>query len=442
MIPNPLKWVELELKRILIRTILDTERNERIKQKREQKRSQEARDHVIYYFHQVDDPYSHLCAQILPLIRENYTVEVKSFLVPPPTKEAAPEPEMLMMHSLNDANMIAPHYGLKFPLVNHLPNHELIRMAQSALISRGNLTSKDLIKIGDLLWANDQSSIENMISSIPGDEVVDNALSLNAESRKKFGHYLGGVFVYEGECYWGIDRLPLLEKRLKKLGLKTNDGPNVVQRKTNDIKDIKNLDLEIDVLWSARSPYSYLAMKPLSELSKKYGVKLNYKIILPMVMRGMKVSLEKRTYITKDCKRIADQNDIPFGNIIDPLGYAVERCYSLYAFVKKHGKEEEYLWAFAESVWAYGKHGYLKKNLKNIIESIGLTWSDAEKELDSENWRDEVERNKERLFELGKWGPPTMILKNKEGKEELIVWGQDRIWLIEERIKMMQTYVN
>ena len=54
MIPNPLKWVELELKRILIRTLLDTERNERIKQKREQKRSREGRDHVIYYFHQVD----------------------------------------------------------------------------------------------------------------------------------------------------------------------------------------------------------------------------------------------------------------------------------------------------------------------------------------------------------------------------------------------------
>ena len=59
MIPNPLKWVELELKRILIRTLLDTERNERIKQKREQKRSREGRDHVIHYFHQVDDPYSH-----------------------------------------------------------------------------------------------------------------------------------------------------------------------------------------------------------------------------------------------------------------------------------------------------------------------------------------------------------------------------------------------
>ena len=164
MIPNPLKWVELELKRILIRTLLDTERNERIKQKREQKRSREGRDHVIYYFHQVDDPYSHLCAQVLPLIRENYAVRVESFLVPPPTKEAAPEPELLMRHSLNDVSMIAPHYGLKFPLVNHLPNQGLIRMAQSALISIGNHTSEDLIKIGDLLWANDQSSIENTVS--------------------------------------------------------------------------------------------------------------------------------------------------------------------------------------------------------------------------------------------------------------------------------------
>ena len=81
----------------------------------------------------------------------------------------------------------------------------------------------------------------------------------------------------------------------------------------------------------------------------------------------------------------------------------------------------------------------MKNNLKKIIESIGLEWEDAEKDLDSEDWRDEVEKNRKRLFELGKWGPPTMILKNKDGYQELVVWGQDRIWLIEEQIKMMQT---
>ena len=442
MIPNPFKWLGLELKRILTRILLDTERDKRAKKKREQKRLREGRSHEIFYFHQVDDPYSHLCAQTLSSLKENYEIELKTFLVPPPTKEAAPEPNLLKRHSLDDAKMIAPHYGLQFPSTTDLPNNEVIRMAQSALISRKDHSSDDLIKIGNFLWANNQSGIQNMITSMPSDERVDDVLSSNAESRKKFGHYLGGIFVYEGECYWGIDRLPLLERRLKKLGLEKNDRPDVVYRKSKDIKEIKNLDLEIDVLWSARSPYSYLAMKPLSGLAKKYHLKINYKIILPMVMRGMKVSLEKRTYITKDCKRIADQNNIPFGNIVDPLGYAVERCYSLYAFTKHHGKEEEYLWAFAESVWANGQHGYLKKNLKNIIESIGLSWIDAEKELDTDSWKNEVEKNKERLFRLGKWGPPTIILKNKEGKEELVVWGQDRIWLIEERIKMMQTRMN
>lgn len=92
-----------------------------------------------------------------------------------------------------------------------------------------------------------------------------------------------------------------------------------------------------------------------------------------MVMRGMKVNYEKRMYITKDCKRVADEKGIPFGNIVDPLGYAVERCYSLYGFAKKHGKEEEYLRAFGQAVWADGTHGYMKNNLKKL--SNPLDWS-------------------------------------------------------------------
>ena len=33
MIPNPIKWFELELKRILMRVLLDTERDKRVKKK-------------------------------------------------------------------------------------------------------------------------------------------------------------------------------------------------------------------------------------------------------------------------------------------------------------------------------------------------------------------------------------------------------------------------
>ena len=439
---NPIKWLELELKRNVTRAILDTEKNLQNKKKREQKRLREGRNHVIYYFHQVDDPYSHLCAQTLPLIANTYDVEIKTFLVPSPTKEAAPEPDLLKSHSLEDAKIIAPHYGFTFPSVNDLPNDKIIQMAQWAFVCMENPSFEDIIKIGDLLWKNDQSSISDLFSEPLNEEIVDTTLSRNSKLRRNFGHYLGGVFVYEGECYLGIDRLSLLEKRLTNLGAKKDEKAKVIQRRSSDVRAIKNLGLEVDILWSARSPYSYLAMKQLRDLSDKYHLKLNYKLILPMVMRGMKVNYEKRMYITKDCKRVADEKGIPFGNIVDPLGYAVERCYSLYGFAKKHGKEEEYLRAFGQAVWADGTHGYMKNNLKKIIESIGLEWEDAEKDLDSEDWRDEVEKNRKRLFELGKWGPPTMILKNKDGYQELVVWGQDRIWLIEEQIKMMQTRIN
>ena len=47
---NPIKWLELELKRNVTRAILDTEKNLQNKKKREQKRLQEGRNHLIYYF--------------------------------------------------------------------------------------------------------------------------------------------------------------------------------------------------------------------------------------------------------------------------------------------------------------------------------------------------------------------------------------------------------
>ena len=69
-----------------------------------------------------------------------------------------------------------------------------------------------------------------------------------------------------------------------------------------------------------------------------------------MVMRGMKVSLEKRTYITKDCKELLIER-YSIRKHVDPLGYAVERCYSLYPLLKGMGRREVSL-GFAESVWA------------------------------------------------------------------------------------------
>ena len=70
--------------------------------------------------------------------------------------------------------------------------------------------NEDKIKKRLIHWKNILISASEQSGRTHIPNLMDqNALSLNAESRKKFGHYLGGVFVYEGESYWGIDRLPL-----------------------------------------------------------------------------------------------------------------------------------------------------------------------------------------------------------------------------------------
>ena len=62
--------------------------------------------------------------------------------------------------------------------------------------------------------------------------------------------------------------------------------------------------------------------------------------------------------------------------------------------------------------------------------------------MDSTNWTIETDKNGETLYELGKWGPPTMTLSNSENENLITVWGQDRIWLIEETINLMQVSNN
>ena len=110
----------------------------------------------------------------------------------------------------------------------------------------------------------------------------------------------------------------------------------------------------------------------------------------------------------------------------------------MFEFAKDNHKEEEYLNAFAKSVWAEGRHGYMDSSLKTIIKGAGLDWEEAKTVLDTDEWRSETDANREALFALGKWGVPTMTLLNADEEQLLTVWGQDRIWLIEETIKLMQ----
>ena len=100
---NIIKWVKLEFGSLYIRRMLSFEAQQKNSLKSENKRQKENRPHTVYYFHEVNDPYSHLCAQILKPLTDNYEINLIPLIVGKPPKSSTPETEMRMKHSIEDA---------------------------------------------------------------------------------------------------------------------------------------------------------------------------------------------------------------------------------------------------------------------------------------------------------------------------------------------------
>src|SRR5689334_19226015 len=91
------------------------------------------RRHVVHYFHQVDDPYSHLAAQLLEPLLERYDIDLDVHLVGPPPNSAAPERERLIAYSRVDAQRIAEARGFAFRDPGAQPVRELVAAATRVL---------------------------------------------------------------------------------------------------------------------------------------------------------------------------------------------------------------------------------------------------------------------------------------------------------------------
>ena len=56
----------------------------------EMKRRVSGRSHQVVYFHQIDDPYSHLLVQALARVQSSYDIDLELRIVPAPADDAAP----------------------------------------------------------------------------------------------------------------------------------------------------------------------------------------------------------------------------------------------------------------------------------------------------------------------------------------------------------------
>jgi 2-hydroxychromene-2-carboxylate isomerase len=399
--------------------------------------------HRVLYFHQVDDPYSHLAAQVLTRLLERYDLELTPHLVAPPSDAAAPERERLVTYSRKDAAEVAPCYGLTFRDPGGPPDAELAQLAGRILAgARGGAAfAAAAVRVGDALWSGNGAALEAVAREHPpvGEAAARSAIASGDQRRRRLGHYLGGTFHYGGEWYWGVDRLHYLERRLASGGVRLPGATAelLVPRRDVTAESLVSSDagLSLEFFPSIRSPYSYISMPRTYELVRRYPVRLVLRPVLPMVMRGLPVPAAKRLYIVFDTKREAEQVGVPFGKICDPVGRPVERCYSLFAWAREQGKAEELLFSFCRAAFGEGIDTGEDAGLRAVVDRAGLPWEDARKRLDSDAWRPEIEANREEMLSLGLWGVPSFRLRGPDGQPDLCTWGQDRIWLVEEEIR-------
>jgi len=396
--------------------------------------------HVLEVFLKVSDPYSYLLAAALPDLHRRFAVDVRCHLVQRLPDNMTPEPELWQRNAVADCTVLAKLYGIPFQARDPFPDARAVTALERelvALLRAGEDPLPLLAPRMNALWRGEYDAGE------PGSRVVEDELAIREYFRAsqnllaRLGHYNSAMVYYDGEWYWGLDRLDHLERRLVAEGLGRWPGTQVrYDRQSRDFclnAEARQLpettrDRPLEMFFSIRSPYSYLGLEKAAQFCHHYGLNLVVRPVLPMVMRGLKVPRAKVLYIFLDAKREADKAGIPFGFVADPLGAGVEACYQLYSYARDEGRGLEYLLSVARGVYAEGVDIADPGGLRKLAERAGLDWSEARRQLGNTVWTEWAQANLEALYGLGLWGVPAFRFG------DVVAWGQDRLWIIEQTV--------
>jgi 2-hydroxychromene-2-carboxylate isomerase len=389
---------------------------------------------MLHYFHDASDPYSHLTAQLLPALARLYHVDIVPHLVGPPTMSAAPDAARLAGWSARDAALLARDRGLDMPETPQSPGAAAIALAQSVLAAM--LAAGDFAEhaggVGSIMWRGEAhtglagrpaASAEATLACVHEGDAL----------RTQLGHYLGATFYFEGEWYWGVDRMHYLEQRLLHAGLGRAPAAGTLA----PVRDVllngsRNAarGRVLHMFLSFRSPYSYIALPRARALAAHYGAELRLRFVLPMVMRGLPVPRAKRIYITLDTKREAERLGLPFGRIVDPVGAGVERGLAVLHHAITAGRGEAFALSFLQGVFAEGIDAASDSGLRLLSQRAGLELASVTAALADSSWRDVAEANRAEMLNGGLWGVPSFRVDYGP-----MVWGQDRLWVVEDALR-------
>lgn len=388
--------------------------------------------HKITFYFRIDDPYSWLLAQILPEFAEHFSVVIQPRTMLYLDEQLYPALDQLNTLAPCDAARLAELHGLTFPKDWKKPDTKAALQATQILLQHENSDHYFELanQLAKALWHGKPEQVQYLLRRYDAKASDKAALQLQVrrDNFVKEGHYLTATLHYAGEWYWGIDRLDHLAERLAHLGLGNGVAPRqygLAKRARLKQHNTNIADRTLEMFFSFRSPYSYIALTRAYQLADHYNLTLQLRPVLPMVMRGLPVPSAKKFYILKDSAREAALQHIPFGFVSDPVGAGVERCMALWPFSEKEERVREFFIAAGRCIWSQGIDVSTDAGLEIVCKEAGLNWNRARRFLDDQDWRERAEKNRVDMLARGSWGVPTFTINNKT------VWGQDRFAVIE-----------
>ncbi len=403
--------------------------------KARKRREKQGNPPTVYYFHQVDDPYSHLAVQKLDLLKARYTLKFQPYLVSKPEAVYQGSAAHFDQWALRDALSVAADYGTVFSPTLDTPAADAVVIANQVLAA--HLDHDNFAQIafdaGNALWsAAPIDTTDNAPLSADQGEI---AVGQGTEKRRALGHYQGAMFYFDGEWFWGIDRIRSLEARLSLEGFDRQSGPPSVPEPKPDSAQGKNLDgILLEYFPSLRSPYTAVGQQRVLDLVKSSGVTVKVRPVIPMMMRGIPAPRAKQRYIITDAAREGREHGVPLGRIVDPLGEPVKRAFALFPAANAIGLGMEFVTAYLNAAWFEGIDITKERGLKQVAGNAGLDWQELQQASQSDDWQSILDSNLQVLTQENLWGVPSFRVSGGKIAQPYACWGQDRIWRVANEI--------
>ncbi len=200
--------------------------------------------------------------------------------------------------------------------------------------------------------------------------------------------------------------------------------------------------LAIDVFWSFRSPWSYLATPRLRAWSEQYRLAVNFRPVYPIAIRTPEFFKQVNplwvSYFMKDMFRVAEYLALPcVWPVPDPVAaemtpegprYLAEQPYihrltRLGALAEELGQGIEFADEVSHLIWGGTQNWHEGKHLAAAAARAGLDIADMDARIDREADRLEavIEQNQADHQAAGHWGVPTCVFRGEP------FFGQDRL---------------